>query len=131
MPQRILTYSRTEPARTILWVVALMTLLAQAGAMVIDWPVGIANFAIVGPVCLWGIWSSSTNKMKHMSRSSFALFLIWFWSGLMRLLIAPDPTMLLWVPFLVVSACMGVVYLYLSHQRVLVHLANEKEVVVE
>lgn len=119
MPRRILHYSRTEPARTILFVVAVLTGLAQLATffIAVPWWSAFPNVLVVVPVCAWGVWAAVRNNMKHMARSSFWIGGLWSWSGILRLLVSPDPTMLLWVPFLILSAAMGVVYLYLSYQK--------------
>lgn len=112
-----LTTARSEPARTVLFVVAILTLLAQVAAMVLSWPLGIVNFVLVAPVLLWGLWASLKNNMKHMAWSSFWLGMLWTWTGLMRLIIIEGVGELLWFPFLVVGVVMGICYLYFSFQR--------------
>lgn len=119
MPRRILQYSRTEPARSILFVVALMTGLAQAATFFLatPWFLALPNAVIVIPICLWAMWSAVRSNQKHMARSAFWLSLLWCWTGLMRLIIVPGVGELLWIPFLVVSAAMGIVYLYFAYHR--------------
>ena len=116
MPYHLKT-ARTEPARTILFVVALLTLLAQSLALVLSWPYGLINFALVAPVCVWGIWTSTVNSIKRMATAAFWLFTLWLWTGLTRLFFVEGVGELLWAPFLVVAAAVAVVYIYLSHQR--------------
>ena len=116
MPYHLKT-ARTEPARTILFAVALLTLLAQSLALVLSWPMGLFNFALVAPVCVWGIWTSTTNSIKRMATAAFWLFMLWLWTGLTRLFFVEGVGELLWAPFLVVASAMAIVYIYLSHQR--------------
>lgn len=112
-----LTTARTEPARTILFGVGVLTLLAQVAALVLSWPLGLINFILVAPICLWALWASLRNKTKHMGWSSFWLGLLWTWTGLTRLIIVEGVGELLWVPFLIVGLVMGVCYLYFSFHR--------------
>lgn len=128
MPKRFITYSRTEPARTVLWSVAFLTLLAQVAAMVISWPLGVANFLVVGPVCIYALWAAQKNRINHMSLGAFWIGGLWCWSGLLRLFTAPDPSHLLWVPFMIISVAMAVVYIYLSNQKRLINAGEVKEV---
>lgn len=116
MPYHITT-ARTEPAHTIIFVVALLTLLSQGLALALSWPLGLANFIIVGPVCLWGVWSAKKNNMKHMAYSSFWLFLLWLWTGLNRLFFVEGVGELLWVPFIILGIVMGVTYLHTSFKQ--------------
>lgn len=116
MPYRLKT-AKEEAARSILWTVAVLTLLAQVAALVLSWPYGLFNFAVVAPVCIWGMWTSTRNSIKRMATSAFWLFLLWLWTGLTRLFFVEGIGELLWVPFLIVAGCMAVTYVRLSHQR--------------
>ena len=124
MPRRLISRSRSEPARTILFVVSVLTLLFQSLVLtpwVSEKPwLQIPNVLFIGAFCVWGIWSADRRSLKHMSLSSFWLSMVWFWTGVTRLAFSPDPALLLWVPFLVVSAALGVCYVNLNHQKRLV-----------
>ena len=116
MPKRFIKYSRTEPARTILWAVAMLTGIIQVGVTVATGGLGmILNGLLVASICGWGVWSSTQNNVRHMSMSSFWLFMMWLWSGLQVALVATHT--LLWAPMLVVAVTLSVTYIYLSHQR--------------
>ena len=118
MARRFFKHARTEPARTILFVVAVLTFIMQAAFVGFHFSAfATANLAVVGAIAGWGWWSAHVNSPKHMSMSSFWLFLIWIWAAINRLIVTPDPTQLLWMPMLTVAMCMAVVYLYLSNQR--------------
>lgn len=120
MPYHIST-AHSDPARTILWLVGLLTLIAQVGALLITvpWYLGLPNLIIVAPVAVWAIVSAHKKNYKHMARSSFWLSMFWGWTGMLRLIIVEGIGELLWVPFIVVSGVMAVVYLYMSyHKRV-------------
>mgnify|MGYP006195974021 CR=1 FL=1 len=121
MPKRLLTWSRTDPARTIVFVVGALTAVMQ---LMVFLPGGggnlwleIPNALVVLAFCGWAVWAAATVHVKHLSLASFWLFVLWIYSGITRLLFSPDPQMLLWSPFIVVSAALAVCYLYLSHQR--------------
>jgi hypothetical protein len=117
MPKRFLTYSRTEPARTILWTVATLSGTFQAVALCLGGVAVLPNTVIVVGVAAWAVWACKKNNIKHMARSSFWLFLFWLFSGLSRLFLTPHPSQLMWVPFIVVAMVMSVVYLYLSNRK--------------
>lgn len=119
MPKRFITYSRTEPARTILFSVAVLTVLMQVGAVLLTgaWA-AIPNALVVAGVCIWSARACVKNNMAHMTHSSFVLFLMWLWSGLQRVFVlSPDVAQLLWFPMVIVAVVLAVVYLYLSHAR--------------
>ena len=118
MPKRFITYSRTEPARTILWSVAFLTVVVQAVTLLpaIAGLAALPNFLIVAPIGVWGVWSATKNNINQMANSSFWLFMIWLFSGVLQLNTATFGTML-WAPMLVVAASLSVVYLYLSYAR--------------
>ena len=124
MPRRLISRSRSEPARTILFVVSVLTLLFQSLVLtpwVSETPwLQIPNVLFIGSFCVWGIWATDTRNLKHMSLSSFWLSMVWFWTGVTRLAFSPDPALLLWAPFIVVSATLGVCYVNLNHQKRLV-----------
>lgn len=121
MPKRFFKYSKTEPVRTILITVSILTLLAQWATLLPFmpgvWYAGIPNVLIVTGLAGWSLISGLKKHVKQMSLSSFWLFMLWFWSGLTRLFFSPDPTHLLWVPFIVVAACCAISYLWLANQR--------------
>lgn len=121
MPKRFFRYSRTEPVRTILITVAILTIVAQWTTL-IPWVPGpwhsqILNIVIVTSLAGWALWAGVKKSARQMSYASFWLFMLWLWSGIMRLLFTPDPWLLLWVPFIVVAACLAISYLWLSYQR--------------
>ena len=115
MPYHLSTV-KAEPARTILWAIALMSLIAQVAALVLTWPVGLANMVIVAPVCIWALIASKKCNYRHMSYSSFAMSLMWLWTGFMRLFL-PGVGTLVWIPFIMVGIVMGICYIYFSHHR--------------
>lgn len=120
MPKRIIRLSRTEPARTILLIVAFLTALMQVAAFFIpgtfEW-LALPNTVLVAAVCIWGFVSAVKNHVSHMATSSFWVFVMWLWSGLSRLMFSPEPSMLLWAPFIILASALGVVYIYLSGQK--------------
>lgn len=104
-------------------VVAFLTMVVQLVTLT-PWvtPIGLLayqapNVLVVVAVCLWGVVASGKNNLRHMSTSSFWLFVMWLWSGLSRLMFSPDPAMLLWTPFIILSSALGVVYIYLSGKK--------------
>lgn len=121
MPKRLIINGRAEPARTILFVVSVLTGWSQSMVLtpwVSEQPwLQIPNVAFIMTFCVWGVWSAHVNNVKHMSLSSFWLSMVWFWSGVTRLVFSPDPALLLWAPFLVVSAALGVCYINLSYRK--------------
>lgn len=119
MPKRFLIYSRNEPARTILWSVAVLTGIMQTVAVIITGGLAaVPNLILVLALCGYGAWSAYTNNTKHMSLSSFWLCIAWLYSGFTRLFVAsPDPTQLLWVPMIIVAVVLATVYINLSHSR--------------
>lgn len=118
MPKRFIRYSRTEPARTILFLVAALTFLMQGLFVGLHFGLGLVpNLLIVGSFCSWTLWSAVTSNVKHMSMSSFWMFMVWLWSAISRLLFSADPAQLLWMPMLIVAIIMSVVYIYLSAQK--------------
>lgn len=121
MPKRILLWSRTEPARTILLVVSFMTMVLQL--LVLHpavspnfWPV-VPNVLLVATFSIYGVMSAWKHSIKHMPWAAFIMHIAWLWSGFARLLFSPDPTLLLWGPFFVVAAVMAVVYLSLNAEK--------------
>jgi len=116
MPYHVIT-ARTQPERTIIFVVSLMTLSFQVLSAALNWPLGLFSLLTVAPVAIYGVWASKKNLMRHMARSSFWLGMLWVWTGLTRLITVEGIGQLLWTPFFVVGAIMGVVYLYTSYQR--------------
>lgn len=116
MPYKLST-ARTEPARTVLFAVATMTILGQLVALLLNWPLGVVNFILVAPVCIWAVWAAVKRSPKHMSLSSFWLSLLWLWTGMTRLIVVEGVGELLWVPFLIVGIVMGICYLYFSFHR--------------
>lgn len=119
MPKRFITYSRTEPARTILFTVSILTAVMQTLAVIFTGGLSaVLNLALVLGICVWGTWSAANNSVRQMSMSSFWLFVMWLYSALVRLLVTTgDPTQLLFFPMLVVAVVLATVYLYLSHKR--------------
>lgn len=116
MPRRFITYSRTEPARTILWSVSLLTGVILIVVASLSLGLGIGLGALVGvPVCGWGVWSSTQNNVRHMANSSFWLFIGWLWATLHVGFVAGAS--LLWAPMLVVGVVLATVYIYLAHQQ--------------
>lgn len=77
----------------------------------------VPNVLLVGAVCVWGVVSAVRNNVRHMSTSSFWLFVMWLWSGFSRAAFSPDPATLLWAPFIILASALGVVYIYLSGQK--------------
>jgi hypothetical protein len=123
MPRRLWKMSRTAPARSILLIVSFLTLVFQL-AILTPWvtPPNMAisvvpNVLIGGSISLWGVLAAGKNNIRQMSHSSFWMFIMWLWSGLSRIMFSADPSMLLWVPFIVLAAALGVVYIYLSGQK--------------
>jgi len=134
MPKRLLSYSRTEPAKTILLIIAVITLLVQVFTMT-PWfgppevlRLGLSaaassfwtklpNVMIISSLSFWSMFSVRNKDVKNMARSSFWLAMTWLWSGLARLFLAPFPGQLLWVPFIIIAFTLGVVYIYLSHEK--------------
>lgn len=116
MPKRFVTYSRTEPARTILWSVSLLTGILLLGIAPVEW--GLYGVLMALPalgICGWGVWSSTKNSVRQMGNSSFGLFLAWVWA-FVHVAITATST-LLWAPMLLVCVVLATVYIYLAHQQ--------------
>lgn len=117
-PRIFYTTSRTEPARTILFVIGSLTFMGQLAATLIFPSLAVAlNGLLVMGLAGYATWSAEKNSIKHMPMGSFWLFVMWLYSGLTRALVSPDPTQLLWFPMLVVAGVLSVVYIYLSGQK--------------
>lgn len=130
---RLLELSRTEPAKTILIVVCVISILmvlftltpwfgppeairlgiTQAPTLLSKLP----SVLITTGICSWGIWAAWKNNLKHMTRAAFWVQFIWSFSALTRLVLTTLPGQLLWVPFVIVSLIMAIVYLYLAHEN--------------
>lgn len=120
MPYRFFRTSKTEPMRTILFTLSVLTAAAQIATLLpwitSPWYIGLPNVLIVVPVCIWAAVAAFKNNLKQMGRSSFALCLMWTWSGLARLFSIQVLT-LVWVPYLLVGIVFATGYLYFSYQR--------------
>lgn len=123
MPKRILKWSKTEPARSILFLVGLLTFIAQLFVLG-PWTTtpdaflaAAFNFFIVGGIAAWNVWASAKHDIKDMSRASMGLFVVWLWSGLSRAIFTPDPLHLLWLPMIVVAVVVGVCHIYFQGLR--------------
>jgi hypothetical protein len=132
MPKRLITYSATQPARAILAVACIITLLAGlfiftpwfepsalTPAVSTVYNVSIYAGAVVNLlVTLPGMLGVFTNRPKWIASGAFAMFVWYLFVTVARLTSAVVPvTMLLWVPHLIVSLVMAIVYL---EQRTLV-----------
>lgn len=119
MPRRLVKQSREDPARAVLGMIGLVTLIAQGWAMflTVPWYYGAPNFMLAAPFAIWAMWATSKGNVKHMARSSFALFLMWTWTALTRLIIVEGVGELLWVPFLITGLTLGITYLHFSYKK--------------
>lgn len=125
MPKRFLTYSRTEPARTILWSVSVLSCFFELLGLVIGLGAfGMTAALIIIPDALivvafagWAVWAAAHNNMRQMSYASFVMFLFWLFTGLLRLFTVDGVGELLWAPYLIIAMVMATVFLYLSNQR--------------
>jgi len=75
------------------------------------------SVAIAGGLCGWAVVTTYKNNVVGMSRSSFWLSLVWLWTGLTRLIFAPDPTMFLWFPMILLFIVLSVVHIYMEGVR--------------
>lgn len=133
--QRFFKYSRTEPARTVLFVLSLLFLVSQIFTLT-PWyvhpdieainsirdaapPFGqrAPNAILLGALSGYGLWSAFKNNAKHMSWSSLALFSIFLLAAFTRALFAPDALNLLWLPYLGLSLVMAVEHIYMEGVR--------------
>ena len=130
MPKRILIYSRTQPGRTILFIVGITTLFAGLWlftpwyvaattapivAKAFSWPVlvGASINTIVAVPALWGVWK---NTPESVARGAFYMFLWYTFVTISRLLLG-NPASLLWVTTLIIGLVMAVVFIEQSAQR--------------
>lgn len=122
--------SKTQPARTILLVVGVITLIAglwlftpwyvaagasPAIAKAFSWPVlaaaGINTLAAIP--ALYAVWK---NTQAHLARGAFYMFIWYFFVTVSRLVLG-NPASLTWVTTLIIALVMAVVYIEQSAQR--------------
>lgn len=123
MPKRLLVYSRTQPARMIVGVVALFTFLA--GIWVIcPWYLPLAlpaaskaigvSVTIAGIcnalVSLPGLYAFKKNCPKAIARGAFYMFLWYTFVALTRMIFGGVPA-LGWVAVLIIALIMAIVYI--------------------
>ena len=115
----VVQHSREDPARAILWAVAVVTLVAQLSTVLIavPWYMAVPNILIVAPFCIYGITAAAAGSLKHGARSAFALAALWTWTGMLRLILIEGVGELLWVPMLLVGFAMALVYLNFGFRR--------------
>lgn len=110
---KFISYSRNEPARTILWSVSLGTGLLLIAFMVLG-GLGSLLAGLAGVVlCGWGVWSTQVSNVRHMALSSFWLFNA-YWGTAMVLAVVSHAVLA--APVAVTSLVLATVYIYLSHQ---------------
>lgn len=130
MPKRILHISRTQPARTILFIVGLITLIAglwlftpwyvaagtaPAVAKAFSWPVmaaAVVNTLAAVPA-LWACWK---NTSTHLARGAFYMF-IWYLFVTVSRVVLGNPATLTWVTTLIIALVMAVVFIEQSGER--------------
>lgn len=121
MPKRLWYLSKTDPARTILLVICMATLVIELATLtpwITPWPAVLfqaVNVAVVTIPAIVGLVAGIKNDVKWMSNASFWMFLIWLWSGVTRIFVSTEPLALLWTPFLIVALVLAVIYIYMSH----------------
>lgn len=120
MPKRFFEYSRTEPARTTIFCVALLSIAFQSLTLLpivtpfdLFWSQAV-NVAIVAVPSILSVRASYRNSVPGMARWSFWLFIIWLWSGLSRLAFSPDWALLLWAPMLIVAVVLAIAHIYMK-----------------
>ena len=137
MPKRLITYSQTQPARAILTVVAVLTLLATVGILLPFYtpstlgPAASAAFSI--PAYLGGglnlvatlpaLWGLKRNTPTAIARGAFWLSIWYLFVSLVRIIFAGAT--LSFVPTLIVCLVMAIVYIEQSF------VAKGKQVVKE
>lgn len=131
---RLIYRSRTEPVRTIIFVVCVVLVITQAfslspwytfpnieGLKTIPAQPPVADLlpnALIGAALGgYGIWASWKDNMKHMAWASFGLFLLFLLAALTRVLFAPTPTDLMWIPTALLALVHAIGYLYMSYQH--------------
>jgi hypothetical protein len=124
MPKRFLTYSRSQPARTILAVAAVLSFLA--GIFIFTpWyvPVGVApavstvlqvshvaGGVVTIAVAGFALWCVKNGTPCWISRGAFALFLWYLLIALTRMLFA-NPLSLTWLLPFTVAMILSVIYI--------------------
>lgn len=93
-----------------------MFMQTVAVALTFAW-LAVPNLILVLFLCGYALWATSKNSTKHMSIAAFWQFIIWLWSGIGTAISTTAPAAMLWFPMIVVAGAMGVVYIYLAHQK--------------
>lgn len=139
MPRRIVEYTKKQPARAMILIVAVLTMLAGffmftpfygplesaplfSGpiAAVGIWITAIINI-VIGIPALYGVYKAKT---KWTSNGAGLMFAWYLFIALSRAFAFPYPGRLLWLPPLMVSLLMGVIYLEqkdLLHKEYIIH----------
>lgn len=134
MPKRFLTYSRTEPARTIIFMVALIVFLSQLFTLT-PWYVspGVERLAglipadpsfgqrLMGAVPIMGIagygmWSCYSGSYKHMANAAMMLQVLYSLAFFTRLVFTFSAGALTWVPYLIIAVVMATCYLFMRFE---------------
>lgn len=122
MPKRLITYSRTQPARMIVGVVALATFLSgiwilcpwylplalPAASKAIGVSVTVAGVINV-LVSLPGLYAFKKNCPKAIARGAFYLFCWYMFVALTRMVFVGSA--LGWVTVLIIALIMAIVYI--------------------
>lgn len=124
MPKRFITYSRTQPARTIIATVSVLTFLASlfiftpwfiplattpAAAAAFNWPIYLG--AILNAVaCIPAMVGIKKNTPRALSLGAFWLF-IWYLFVTITRLVTGAALGLTWITTLIVCLVMATLYL--------------------
>lgn len=123
MPRRFLTYSRTQPARTILASITVVTFLAGlfimtpwfypvsevAAAASLDWS-RFAGGLLNTIVCIPGFLAIKRNTPKSLANGAFYLF-IWYTFVTFTRIATQGVLTLTWVPVAIIAIVLSVVYI--------------------